>query len=399
MSISLGVFIILICCINAINVLNMHHSTCQLMDVLKANDGRLPEASEELDKDLYSPIISGVSYEEALKGRYYTVSLKNDGTLANIVPNPYPSTISDKQHDRVVKAAYKAFSEGKKSGYEQNLRFDSLEETAMITYIFIDCSENFHRALTVFKITLLVGLFGLITVLFLVLFFSKIVLKPIEESYVKQKRFITDASHELKTPLTVISASVEVIEMEGYKSEWTEGIKEETKRLADLTQKLVFLARMEENGGFTKKMQFCISDAVEEECRVFVPVCQTKNKKLSLKIKPGVVYDGDEQLIRRMITLLVDNAVKYSDENSYIEISLEEINKKVVIKVSNPATGMPDGNMDMLFERFYRADPSHNSSTGGHGIGLSVVKAIAEAHKGKVSAKKENGVVTFTVTI
>ena len=279
------------------------------------------------------------------------------------------------------------------------MRFDSISDDGLTTYIFIDCNENFHRALTVFKITLLVGLFGLITVLFLVLFFSKIVLKPIEESYTKQKRFITDASHELKTPLTVISASVDVIEMEGYKNEWTEGIKAETKRLAELTQKLVFLARMEENGGISKKMQFCISDVIEEECKVFIPVCQTQNKKLNLKIQHALIYDGDEELIRRLITLLVDNAVKYSDANSYIDVLLEEVNKKIILKVSNPASGMSDGNMDMLFERFYRADPSHNSSTGGHGIGLSVVKAIAEAHKGKVSAKCENGIVSFTVIL
>ena len=98
-----------------------------------------------------------------------------------------------------------------------------------------------------------------------------------------------------------------------------------------------------------------------------------------------------------MVALLVDNAVKYSDPETYVEIMLEEVNKKIVLKISNPSKSTKDGNLDLLFERFYRADESHNSATGGHGIGLSVVKAIVDAHKGKITAKCENGIVSFTV--
>lgn len=394
MSVAFGVFILLVGGINAINTLNMKHYTCLLMDILKENGGVAPEMS---DSQPNGGIWGNGVYSDSLSGRYFTVLLDAEGNLVNKVDNP----LIDSQtmtRQKAAAIAEQLFAQNKKVGYKGTFRFDTMSKNDGRTlYLFIDCKENFQRAGIVLKITLIVGLSGLLMVLVLVLFFSKIVLKPIEESYAKQKRFITDASHELKTPLTVIAASAEVIEMEGNGSEWTESIKEECKRLADLTQKLVFLARMEENGGMTKKMEFCISDAVDEEGRVFLPVCQAQGKRLVASVQPAITYYGDEQLIRRLVALLVDNAVKYSDPKTYVEVMLEEVNKKIILKISNPSKSTKDGNLDLLFERFYRADESHNSATGGHGIGLSVVKAIVDAHKAKIIAKCENGVVSFTV--
>lgn len=395
MSVAFGVFILLVGGINAINTLNMKHYTLELMNILKENGGVAPDMSGSQSNS--GGIWGSGVYSDSLPGRYFTVLLDENGELVNTVGNPYVDS-QTMTPQKATALAEQLFAQNKKSGYKGTFRFDTMSKNDGRTlYLFIDCKENFQRAGIVLKITLIVGLSGLLMVLFLTLFFSKIVLKPIEESYAKQKRFITDASHELKTPLTVIAASAEVIEMEGNGSEWTESIKEECKRLAELTQKLVFLAKMEESDGLNKKMEFCISDAVEEEGKVFLPVCQAQNKRLIASVQPAITYNGDEQLIRRMVALLVDNAVKYSDPETYVEIMLEEVNKKIVLKISNPSKSTKDGNLDLLFERFYRADESHNSATGGHGIGLSVVKAIVDAHKGKITAKCENGIVSFTV--
>lgn len=395
MSVAFGVFILLVGGINAINTLNMKHYTLELMNILKENGGVAPDMSGSQSNS--GGIWGSGVYSDSLPGRYFTVLLDENGELVNTVGNPYVDS-QTMTPQKATALAEQLFAQNKKSGYKGTFRFDTMSKNDGRTlYLFIDCKENFQRAGIVLKITLIVGLSGLLMVLFLTLFFSKIVLKPIEESYAKQKRFITDASHELKTPLTVIAASAEVIEMEGNGSEWTESIKEECKRLAELTQKLVFLAKMEESDGLNKKMEFCISDAVEEEGKVFLPVCQAQNKRLIASVQPAITYNGDEQLIRRMVALLVDNAVKYSAPETYVEIMLEEVNKKIVLKISNPSKSTKDGNLDLLFERFYRADESHNSATGGHGIGLSVVKAIVDAHKGKITAKCENGIVSFTV--
>lgn len=394
MSVAFGVFILLVCGINATNTLNMKHYTIGLMNILKGNGGVAPNASSSTNDEIWD---NGI-YSDSLLGKYFTVLLDADGNIVDAVDNPYVDCPTIKKQTAAA-LAEQLYAQEKYTGYKNNFYFDVMSKNDGTLYLFIDCKDNFRRAEIVFKITLAVGLSGLLMILVLTLFFSRIVLKPIEESYAKQKRFITDASHELKTPLTVITASAEVIEMEGQASEWTESIKAECKRLAELTQKLVFLARMEENGGVSKKMEFCISDAVDEESRVFLPVCQSQNKRLVASIQPAITFNGDEQLIRRMVALLVDNAVKYSDPETYVEVTLEEVNKKIILKVSNPSQATAPGNLDILFERFYRADKSHNSATGGHGIGLSVVKAIVDAHKGKITAKCENGIVLFTVVL
>lgn len=397
MTIALGVFILLVLGINTINTLNMKHYTGELINVLKENGGIAPDLSSALPPEDFS-FSSGSVYTDSLSGRYFTVWLDGKGELLDKPLNPFIDSYTVSA-TKAVSIAQHLHARCKYSGYYGTLRFDTITTDDNVTYMFIDCKEGFQRAATVWKITLLVGFFCFFTVLLLALFFSRIVLKPIEESYAKQKRFITDASHELKTPLTVIAASAEVIEMEGNGSEWTESIKQETKRLAELTQKLVFLAKMDEKGEATKRIEFCISDAVKEEGRAFLPVCQSQNKRIIADIQPAITYKGDEQLIRRLVALLMDNAVKYSDDETYVHASLEEVNKKIIFKVSNPSKETPNGNLDMLFERFYRGDPSHNSATGGHGIGLSVVKAIVDAHKGKITAKCENGVVTFTIIL
>ena len=203
--------------------------------------------------------------------------------------------------------------------------------------------------------------------------------------------FIANVSHELKTPLAVINAANEVTEMETGETQWTRSIHTQTERLANLTEKLVMLSRMDEEGYAPNRAPFCISDAVKETAESFEAIARHKNREYTVNVAPGLRYDGDENAIRQLCGLLIDNAMKYSDEGGQIGVTLQKNGKHLELQVENTTPGIEKGDRSILFERFYRADASRNSATGGYGIGLSVAKAIVTAHKGKITAYSPDG--------
>lgn len=179
--------------------------------------------------------------------------------------------------------------------------------------------------------------------------------------------------------------------MTGAESEWTQSIRNQIKRLSSLTQKLVFLARMDENQGKLEMTEFSLSGAVLETADSFSAVARNSGKTLDINVQNGILLRGNEMTIRELVSVLVDNAVKYSTENGNISVSLVEESGHKKLTVKNSTTALEKGNHDILFERFYRSDSSRNSETGGSGIGLSIAKAVATAHKAKIHAKSPDG--------
>jgi len=250
---------------------------------------------------------------------------------------------------------------------------------------FVDCARDISAINLLRNISVSILVISMIVTFVISSLFSKVALKPVEESYNKQKRFITDASHEIKTPLAVIDANTEILEMENGESEWTKSTKNQIARLTNLTNSLVSLARMDEGNLALEMEEFSLSNLILEEYENYIPLAMMKNKKMEEKIEKNVKFVGNEQYIRQMIGIFLDNAIKYSTNDSVIEISLSA-KRKIVIR--NKAMGLKkDKNYDELFERFYRMDSSRNSSTGGYGIGLSLAKSIILMHKGKVFAR------------
>lgn len=211
------------------------------------------------------------------------------------------------------------------------------------------------------------------------------------ESYEKQRQFITDASHEIKTPLTIIDANIEVLEMEHGENQWTKSTRNQVKRLTSLTQQLITLSKMDEEKNILERVEFSLSDAVLESVKSFEALIKTQNKKMDVEIEEDIFYFGDEMTIRQMIGILMDNAVKYSIDEGRIRVLLKRKGKKVQLQFFNETEAIPQGKQDVLFERFYRLDTSRNSETGGSGIGLSVAKAIVVSNKGKISAYSTDG--------
>lgn len=237
----------------------------------------------------------------------------------------------------------------------------------------------------------MVALFGLLSVFILLFTLSKRIARPISESYKKQRRFITDAGHEIKTPLTIISADADVLDMEYGESVWLRDIHVQIKRLTTLTNDLIYLSKMEEQQGRLQAANFSLSALADELVQSFQALAKTQEKSFTSDIQPNIALYGDEKAIGHAISNLLDNALKYSEPKGTISLTLEKRGRFVYLEVFNTTPAISQESIQNLFDRFYRADPSRNSQTGGHGIGLSIVQAVVSAHRGKVSASSQDG--------
>ena len=241
-------------------------------------------------------------------------------------------------------------------------------------------------------------IFGSLLVFILIVIFTEVILTPVEQSYLKQKQFITDAGHELKTPLTVINANAELMEMENGECEYTTEIKEQVSHLSELTKNLILLSKLDEGRFANNFVKFNLSSSVLECVKKVSAVAQTNKKQIKLEIDENLEYFGSEENIKRMILLLLDNAIKYSKSEDIV-LKVNKENRKVIISTINKCD-FEKGSYNQLFERFYRHDKSRNKQTGGNGIGLSVVQSIANMHEGNAFAScDENGFLTIKITL
>ena len=343
----------------------------------------------------------GIDKETPFETRYFSVLLYENGNVSTIDTGKIASVSTSEAGDY----ATSLYGKGKTKGFIDQYKYLSVSTTNtngdnMVLYVFINCSKELMTIRTYALASIGISIIGLLVVFVLVCFFSKTVTKPMAESYEKQKRFITDASHEIKTPLTIIDANTEVLEMMEGENEWTVSIRKQIARLTALTEKLVFLSRMDEDSTRLEMQEFNISDAILDTAMPFETVAESKGKTLDISVAPDINYTGSETNIRQIVSLLLDNAIKYSSENGSIRLNFSTNGKLKTLSVWNTVDEIETGKLDYLFERFYRIDKSRNSKTGGFGIGLSVVQAIVQAHNGKVSAKSEDGKsIEFTISL
>ena len=228
--------------------------------------------------------------------------------------------------------------------------------------------------------------------------FSKRAIKPIAESYEKQKQFITDASHELKTPLTIISANSEILAMTYGEDEWVEVIEKQAQRMRDLVNSLVVLTKMDEESQSVIYDEFNISDATYDTAMAFDGLCKNNEVDLLIDVNPNIKFKGDESAIRQLISILIDNAVKYCDNNGQIHVNLKK-EKQVLLSISNTYNDVNKIELDKLFERFYRVDKARTRN-GSYGLGLSIARAIVERHRGNIKVKNiDNNIIEFEIKL
>jgi len=294
--------------------------------------------------------------------------------------------IASVDENSAVEYANKALARKSDTGFIGNYRYSKIDKDGETILIFLNASRELQFARTLGLLTLEISLASLILVFILVVIFSKKAIKPIENNIKQQKRFITDASHELKTPLTSISTSLDVITAEHGDDEWTDNIKKQTSRMTKLVSELVTLSRLDEDLPVPNKERFSLSTAAWEIVDIYQSQAKGRGKKMTVDIAENVDVVGDKSGIQQMISVLLDNAVRYSDDEGEIKFSVYSKKNKARIEVYNTCDYDTPPDVNLLFDRFYRPDSSRNTETGGTGVGLAIAKAVAEAHGGTIKA-------------
>lgn len=370
--------------INIANYNSVNVRADNTLSILIDNGGKFPKEDKVMGEP--KPLPNGISPEAPFETRYFSVFLDKGGKVYG-VDTGYIAAVST---EKALELAEKAYSSGKRTGFYDDYKYTSVEYKEGSLIVFLDCGRSLGTFRTFLTISVFVSIIGIALVYILVFVLSKIAVRPMLESYEKQKRFITDASHEIKTPLTIIGANTEVMEMENGETKWTLSTKEQINRLTELTNYLIALSRMDEGEGQRLKTDFSLSNAILEVAEPFMSLAKIENKLIDMEIERDISYWGDEKAIRQLVSILLDNAIKYSDKGGSIKVVLRRNGRRNELSIYNSVEYIIPGDHIEFFDRFYRGDASRNSSSKGYGIGLSLAKSIIESHKGKITARSED---------
>ena len=380
------VLFLIIGAINFMNFYQMIHRTDHILNVLAENNGKFPRIEKEKKKPVKPNIMMemGIHFTEETpyETRYFIVKWNRDQQIEEINTG-HIAAISSKEAQEY---ALKVMETGKKKGYMDQYKFLLIEKEDAFLLIFLDCHQELFMVAFVCFWSCIIMIISLMIVFVLVFIFSKRAIKPVAESIEKQKQFISDAGHEIKTPITIISANVDVLELLEGENEWILSIRHQIKRLTELVQGLLNMAKMEEQEKL-EFVRFCMNDLVKKEAEVFEVLAQAEEKEIKINIDSEVWCVGEEKSIQQLINILLDNAIKYSNKRSDNEITVRQQKKGIRLEIENIGEDVPVEELDKLFDRFYRMDSSRARETGGYGIGLAMAKAIVERHKGKIWAE------------
>ncbi|MBR3755390.1 MAG: GHKL domain-containing protein [Clostridia bacterium] len=375
--------------INVVSIISMDKRTARLIDNICENGGVFDINAYE------TPLPEFVNYEElSYITRFFYVEFSEDGEITAV----NTKNIAAVDDETAVEYARTVLASGKTAGYNEAMyKYTVKPADGCQRVCFMDIHEELLYVGSMMVISVSIALFFFLLLSVVVVLVSKYFIRPVEENSLKQKQFIADAGHELKTPLAIISANTEVLEMTCGENDWTSSIRKQTGRMADLVNQMLVLARMEERIDKKNFQTVTLSEIVENSADSFAILAEKDGKRIKLSVWPGIRVYCDEKSITELVNILVDNAVKYSPPESQIDIRLKKKNKSVVFEVENSLISGETVDTDRLFDRFYRADKSRSRETGSHGLGLSIAKAVAEKHKADIFADTREEKIIFTV--
>lgn len=324
---------------------------------------------------------------------FYTIAFSYEGKVLDI-KNDSPTVYSN---DDLVSLAQNIVAGDVESGRKDNFSFYRADRNGYMLVAFMDNTVVNENAMMLFRFTLIFGAIALIIFYFLSGFLAKRIVKPLEESYQKQKQFISDAGHELKTPVSVVSANAELLTREIGENQWLSNIQYENERMGVLVGQLLDLARTENVKSQMEQINF--SRLVDGEVLPFESVAFEKGMLLSSDIEDGVSVEGNSTQLKQLISILLDNAIEHSNEQDEIVINVRKDHRMVCLQVINRGDEIPKEQREQIFERFYRVDTVRNGEDKHYGLGLSIAKAIVTAHKGQIKVQCYNGLVEFKVQI
>ena len=334
--------------------------------------------------------------DDVRASRYFTAYISTAGEILRTDVSNISSVDEDSAKDYAKKAVAQESETGRISHFKYRISDKPGDETLIV---FLDVSRNSRSILAVLFISVGIGFAAELLMLLLVILLSRKAIRPIAENMERQKQFVTDAGHEIKTPLAIILANTDAMELHNGETKWSKNIRTQTNRLSGLMKDLLTLARTDE-GSVNVAMADCdLSAVVTETVHAFKEPAKLKGITIEKEITEGLnLYASKEQMIQ-LVSLLMDNAVKYSPENETIRVRLYTSGKGIKLKVSNACDNMDEETVGKLFDRFYRGDTARTQKNGGYGIGLSVARAICEGHRGSIKADYENKRITFTAVL
>ncbi len=381
--------------INIVSTRNFTHVLDSSLQIITSNNGHFPKIGKKppenwIQKSFGFPM----TMETPFMTRYFVVYYDSNKNVINTSTEFIASITADD----AVNYANKVINSQKDLGWYKDYRYSITQTDTGYMVVFLDSGLISYSINSIRFISSIIGLLSLVAVFILILLFSKKAIKPITDSYEKQKQFITDAGHELKTPLTIISANSEIMELNNEHNENLIEINEQTKKMNKLINQLIYLSRMEEEKPPIVNEIFNLSDAILDTASAFSTVADKVNKNLIVNIVPEIMYKGDEGLIRQLTSLLVDNAIKYCDNSGEITVDLL-MKKHIYFKITNTYSKINEISLSQIFNRFYRFDKSRTYS-GSYGLGLSIAKSIVLVHHGEIKVQNiDNDKIQFIVKL
>jgi len=377
------------------NRIQLNNTIDTLADAIASNNGIFPEFDTSV-KPLPSegfPYSNVITEETKFSTRFFTVWLDRDNHIINLNMDSVYSISKEKAKEY----AEDVLEDGTKRGWVSEYRYKIFETESGKAIVFVNGTMH-HMMANRFLFTLLFIIIGSsLVVLVLIILISRKVVRPVAESYEKQRQFITDANHELKTPLTLILSNLDIVESEIGKNEWLDDIRSEGERMSVLVNQLVTLSRIDEDQNNLTVSRFDLSSTIADIISEFEVLAADRHKELIADVAISINYKGDEGLIRRLMSILLDNAVKYCDYGGQIQVSLYEKRNPVIV-IENTYSNVDNIDLERLFDRFYRADKARTFD-GSFGVGLSIARAIVKNHHGEILVYKKKQVIGFKVEL
>lgn len=371
----------IIATVNIINYRFINQTADELLDLLAYNDGMF---IEEYFKEYGAPPYT--TKESKYETRFFCVRFDDEERLISInIQN-----IASVNEEEAVSYAFNVLNSNKKRGFYEKYRYLISKTTNGKLVIFVDCSKAVYIARKFVNISVIVGAFALVGLSLLVWTISSKTVKPIVDSYNKQRKFITDAGHELKTPLTIIAANAEIMEIENGEDECIDAIKKQVARMTQMTKNLVTLSRIDEADLRNEMNEFSLTNTSIDIFESMKKVAINQGKEYTYSAENDLIYNGNERLIRELLLVIVDNAIKYS--KSHININVSKKKNKLIVDIENDTNGLNKDEIKNYTNRFYRTDESRASSIEGSGIGLSIANEIVKMHKGEMKLSSEDGI-------
>ena len=321
---------------------------------------------------------------------FYSILIKNDKIISD-----NKNLITEEIEKYALEASNKKSENGIVGNYIYSIKSDKEEKIVML----VENEEAIMHIKILIIVAIVISVISVIIVYIIAKRISETIVKPVEDTFSKQKEFISDASHELKTPLAVIEANADVLESKIGKNKWINYIQNEIESMDKLINELLLLTKMENIDSIKEKEEFNLSQETELCISLFESMAYEKNIRIDTHIEKNIKLTGNKEDVKHILSTLIDNAIKHTKSNDKIEINLNKIKENIEIEIKNIGEEIPQEEREKIFERFYRIDKAHNREEKRYGLGLAIAKSTVEKYNGKIEVGYQDGYTIFLVKL